>query len=287
MQPYTPLNVHAAAPLTCLPATLSRLPPYLGFLFKVTPRTRDILDSTCGLGMALPDSYSWMIWGFSFTICGSRAAAQRERGRACVGMQRRGPHPNACLEPGARVAAAEVHRRHGCSQPAAAPQPGGTATCSGDGAWVPRTCASCACVSFLARRACMICFFSSEDTFSSAGRQEQHASKAHVTHCSWVTGKAALRPAAGCPRLQRARRRRNACQHAAGAHGESPQFRRPAWQHSCRWWWWRQKPLQVRAAMARASGPGVPACSSRPGGALHCAAGRRRWLGAKARIGSP
>mmetsp|Transcript_25904 Transcript_25904/g.66658 ORF Transcript_25904/g.66658 Transcript_25904/m.66658 type:complete len:200 (-) Transcript_25904:125-724(-) len=69
-----------------------RPPTHLPF-FSCTPRMRDILPRICGLGMALPFSYSLMICGFSLIAC-----------------------------------------------------------------------ASCACVIFFARRACWICFFSSELT---------------------------------------------------------------------------------------------------------------------------
>lgn len=45
------------------------------FLLSGTPSTRDILPSTCGLGMALPLSYSCITLGFSFTAC-TRARAE-------------------------------------------------------------------------------------------------------------------------------------------------------------------------------------------------------------------
>jgi len=38
----------------------------LALLLSGTPKIRESFDKTCGLGIALPLSYSWMIFGFSF-----------------------------------------------------------------------------------------------------------------------------------------------------------------------------------------------------------------------------
>ena len=46
---------------------------FLGLLDRTTPSARDSLDRTAGEGMALPDSYSWMTWGFSLTTWASWA----------------------------------------------------------------------------------------------------------------------------------------------------------------------------------------------------------------------
>lgn len=71
------------------------------------PRTsaRDSLDSTCGLGMALPDSYSWMIWGFSLIACtvtqqacvhdGTPSGTALPCRHACRCMPRAGQHEAA------------------------------------------------------------------------------------------------------------------------------------------------------------------------------------------------
>ena len=40
---------------------------------SLTPRMRSSLERICWLGIALPLSYSWMIWGFSLIICATWA----------------------------------------------------------------------------------------------------------------------------------------------------------------------------------------------------------------------
>ena len=44
-----------------------------GFFLSCVPSIRDIFDKICGLGMALPLSYSWITFGFSLICCASCA----------------------------------------------------------------------------------------------------------------------------------------------------------------------------------------------------------------------
>lgn len=46
-------------------------PPWFHYFFprSFTPRALSNLTIICWFGIALPDSYSWIIWGFSLIIC--------------------------------------------------------------------------------------------------------------------------------------------------------------------------------------------------------------------------
>lgn len=91
------------------------------------PRTLSNLMMICWFGMAFPDSYSWITWGFSLISWSEN-----------WGPQMRDTDPNTIIDRGGWEV--ELERS---------------------------TCASWACVNFLSIRACMMFFFSSNGTFSS------------------------------------------------------------------------------------------------------------------------
>jgi hypothetical protein len=133
--------------------------------------------------MALPLSYSWMICGFSLTNCTCNKAARAIQyimqcsipgtspsvsvvGDTYTDAQHAASWPqpvtmqklhSSCRRPQALVAICWVLLSHGSAD-----------CCLDESYSCSRTCASWACVSFLAVRAWMICFFRSVDTRSSA-----------------------------------------------------------------------------------------------------------------------
>jgi len=99
-----------------------------------TPRALSSFPIICWLGMAFPDSYSWIIWGFSLITC------KREK------KFKASPELKFKVSLDVREWESERVRERG-------------------------TCASWAWVSFLSILACIIAFFSSVGTRSSVGDQ--------------------------------------------------------------------------------------------------------------------